>query len=347
MNKKKQIALKVIGVIGLLALLFTFLVPLPYYIEQPGTTEPLAKMVKVDGVKDKNSGSFNLTTVGIRRATTLALIFSRFDKYEEILSQKDLMGTQTSAEYNQMQEYYMESAENAAIYMGLKLADEKPTVKYKGVYVMSIDKNSAFADKLNIGDTVSGVNNKEFSSSAELMKYIQSQKVNDIVTVNYIRDDKKQTATGKLMKLSTGKAGIGITLVDHSEVTGNKKVDIDAGSIGGPSAGLMFTLETYEQLTGKNLRNGRKIAGTGTMDTTGTVGRIGGIDKKIVTASRNNCEIFFAPDDEITSEMKKADPNIKTNYEEAVAAGRDIKTKMKIVPVKTVEDAIKYLETHK
>ncbi|MGV3466829.1 MAG: hypothetical protein ACO1OT_16255, partial [Heyndrickxia sp.] len=51
-----------------------------------------------------------------------------------------------------------------------------------------------------------------------------------------------------------------------------------------------------------------------------------------------------APDDEITSEMKKAVPNIKSNYQEALAAAKDIRTKMKIVPVKSFDDALSYLE---
>ncbi len=118
---------------------------------------------------------------------------------------------------------------------------------------------------------------------------------------------------------------------------------VEAGK-GTPSAGLMFTLQTYEQLSHKDLRKGHEIAGTGTMNSQGIVGRIGGIDKKVVTASENGAEIFFAPDDEITSEMKKVEPKIKSNYQEAQEAAKKIGTKMKIVPVKTVQDALNYLE---
>ena len=140
------------------------------------------------------------------------------------------------------------------------------------------------------------------------------------------------------------KAGIGIGLTDHTEIDSSIPVSIEAGDIGGPSAGLMFTLQTYEQLSHKDLRKGHEIAGTGTMNSQGIVGRIGGIDKKVVTASENGAEIFFAPDDEITSEMKKVEPKIKSNYQEAQEAAKKIGTKMKIVPVKTVQDALNYLE---
>jgi PDZ domain-containing protein len=107
---------------------------------------------------------------------------------------------------------------------------------------------------------------------------------------------------------------------------------------------MMFTLEIYSQLTGQDLTKGREIAGTGTIEKDGKIGRIGGIDKKIATASRNGAQIFLAPDDEVTPEMKKVEPGVKSNYQEALAAAKKLNTKMKIVPVKTVQDAIDYLK---
>ena len=107
---------------------------------------------------------------------------------------------------------------------------------------------------------------------------------------------------------------MGIGLVDDREIISDPKVKIKTESIGGPSAGLMFSLEIYNQLTKNDLTKGHSIAGTGTIDPDGTVGRIGGIDKKVVAADNEGAEIFFAPDDEITPEMKKAYPNIQSNY---------------------------------
>ncbi len=114
--------------------------------------------------------------------------------------------------------------------------------------------------------------------------------------------------------------------------------------IGGPSAGLMFTLEILNQLLDENLTKGYAIAGTGEMLIDGSVGRIGGIDYKVIAADRDGIEIFFAPDDEITAQMKAKYPELESNYTTAVKTAKDIGTKMKIVPVKTVDDAIAYLK---
>ena len=107
-------------------------------------------------------------------------------------------------------------------------------------------------------------------------------------------DGSNHEATGKYIKLSNGKIGIGIGLVDHTQVVTDPKVKIDAGSIGGPSAGMMFTLEIYSQITGKDLRQGREIAGTGTINEDGSIGQIGGVDKKLLQQVMRAQKFSFA-----------------------------------------------------
>src|SRR5699024_11578609 len=75
-------------------------------------------------------------------------------------------------------------------------------------------------------------------------------------------------------------------------------VNIKSGDIGGPSAGLMFSLEIYNQLTEKDITKGYNIAGTGAIDSDGNVERIGSIDKKVVAADEEGVEIFFAPNEQ-------------------------------------------------
>ena len=351
MNKKHEEKLSIksmfpFAVVILLIIVMIF--PIPYYIEGPGSTENLKDFVTVNNKQDTQSGAFYLTTVGIRKATLASALKAKFSDFQELISKEELMGTSTNSEYERIQQYYMDSSKNAAIEQALKLADVPYKMNFKGVYVLAIEDNSSFKGKISVGDTVTGIDGKTFKSSEEFVSYVKKQKVGQEVTVSYTQDGKAKEATGKLIELSTDKkAGIGIGLTDHTEIDSSIPIEIDAGDIGGPSAGLMFTLETYEQLTQKGIRKGHKIAGTGTINSKGVVGRIGGIDKKVVTASENKTEIFFAPDDEITKEMKKADPTIKTNYEEAQAAAKKIGTKMKIVPVKNVQDALDYLETLK
>ena len=234
-----------------------------------------------------------------------------------------------------------------AKYQGLKTAGKDISMKYLGVYVLQVAKDSTFKGILNIADTVTGVNDKTFDSSEELVKYVNSQKLGDKVKVTYQEDGQEKSATGKIIKLENGKNGIGISLIDRTEVTSNIPIQFTTEGIGGPSAGLMFSLSIYTQLADPTLRDGRVIAGTGTINRDGEVGDIGGIDKKVVSAAKSGASIFFAPNNPVTKEMKKIDPKAKTNYETAVEAAKKIKTDMKIVPVKTLQDAIDYLKNNK
>ena len=127
--------------------------------------------------------------------------------------------------------------------------------------------------------------------------------------------------------------------MDRTRVVTKPEVKINSGDIGGPSAGLMFTLECYQLFTRKNLSPNQKIAGTGTIDSNGKVGMIGGVDKKVIAASRQGMKVFFAPTDR-PSGVKKGE----TNYAEAVRTAKKIHTRMKIVPVARFEDALNYLE---
>jgi Lon-like protease len=140
------------------------------------------------------------------------------------------------------------------------------------------------------------------------------------------------------------RAGLGISFAEDKEITTTPEVNIKADDIGGPSAGLMFTLEILNQLMDEDLTKGYNVAGTGTMEETGEVGRIGGIDLKVIAAHEADIEIFFAPDDEVPEEVLKNNPSLRSNYLEAKEMAEKIGTKMKIVPVKTVDDALAYLE---
>lgn len=340
-HRKGYIAAFIVIILVLLAAI----VPLPYYIEMPGSAEELTDVVTVDGKKDEHKGAFMLTTVGVRQATAVQLVAAKFSDFDEILTKEEMFGTATDDAYNRMQENYMTSSQNTAMQVALDLADIPYTMEYQGIYVMDVTKESQFLNKLEVGDIVTSVNGQTFKSTDDFMSYVSSLKVGDTAKVVYKRDGKENSASGKLIKLSTGKTGIGISLTDNTAINPSVKIKFSTEGIGGPSAGLMFTLETYGLLSNQDLRKGHMIAGTGTMSSDGTVGRIGGIDKKIVAATKEKAEIFFAPDDVITAEMLKYYPDMKSNYEEALAAAKKIDSKMKIVPVKTVQDALDYLKT--
>ena len=314
--------------------------PTNYYLEMPGEAFQVSQFIR-SGKKAPNN--YYLVTVSEtqRPASVLRYLLSYTRKYETRISKEDLLGDATSSQYEELQNWYMETSQQNAIYYAAKKAGLKPKLNYEGVYVMQVQKHSSFKKKLQIGDTVLGANGHRFKSTEEMLSYFQKKKIGSKVKINVLRNKKPLTFSGKIVKVEgTNKPGIGIQLVEHVKVTTKPELKIDAGAIGGPSAGLMFTLTSYETFTQQDLAKGHKIAGTGTISPKGKVGAIGGVDKKVVAADRAGAEVFFAPTD--TSQLEKAD----SNYQVAKRTAKQIKTKMKIVPVGTFEDALHYLQKH-
>lgn len=335
-----------IGVVALVVLAFIMLFPLNSYIESPGTADDLKSYVSVNNKRDKQSGSFMITSVYLQRARPATYLWALANPHASIEKEDDITGGVSDATYEKVQNFYMKSAINESIATAYKAAGQEYTKKYLGIYVLQITKNSKFKHDIKVGDTVTKVNGHQFDTATGYQKYIGKQKVGTKVTVTYLHNGKEKTSTQPLIKLTTTRSGIGIVLTDNVKVTTKIPVDVEPGQLGGPSGGLMFSLQIYEQLTGQNLRHGQKIAGTGTINPDGSVGEIGGIDKKVIAAKKSGAKIFFAPYVKPTKALLKYEEQHKTNYQLAKATAKKYAPNMKVVPVKTFDDAIKYLQNN-
>lgn len=334
MRKKIYIsALLIIAIVLIGGLFYT----LPFYVTKPGMAKELHPIIKVeDGYKEK--GNFMLTTVRMGRATIYSYLEAKIKKYEELYPVEQVLDkTETDEEYNAKQLYLMAQSKLNAIDVAYRKAGLPVNYKYKGIYVVDVVPGMPADGKLQAGDRIFKVDGHQFPSSEKFIAYVGEKNKGDQVTLTFIRD--KKTKTAKLnvqqLKKQPNRVGIGIYLVDDKEVKVDPPVEVKTDEIGGPSAGLMFSLEIYNQLTKEDLTKGYQIAGTGTIDVDGTVGPIGGIEQKIVAADKAGAEIFFAPNEKGAKD---------SNYRAAVKTAKDIKTKMKIVPVDTFDDAVAYLE---
>jgi len=336
-----------VTVILALAVLLFFLWPLPKYIEGPGEADNLKSFVTVAQHPDKHKGKYMITSVALAQARPVSYLYAKFNPYYSIESVASVTGGESNATYDKVQNFYMKSAINESIYTAYRAAHKTVKRHYLGIYVLSVDRRSPFAQALKVGDTVTEVNGHHFNSMTGYQRYIQRQKVGQRATITYQRNGKTHHVTAKLMRLPTKKAGIGITLTDNVKVSARPKVQVNPGNIGGPSGGLMFSLQIYTQVTGQDLRHGRKIAGTGTVDGDGNVGEIGGIDKKIIAAKRAGATVFFAPYVKPTKLLLKYEEQHQTNYQLAKATAKKYAPNMKVVPVKSFDDAVHYLRTHR
>lgn len=334
----------------LIAMLFIgFFLPIPYYVSFPGGTYPISAVLEVEGdYRVSGEGEYDYVAVSIAQATPIGLISAWLNPHYDVESMEETLGDVEDMEtYEKLSELDMLSSQKEAIYQAMVLAGEEATIDFQGVYVMSLHEDSTFKNILSLGDTVNGVNGKTFSNSSELIDYVGSLELGSDVTVQYETEGQAKEGQGQIITLDNGRNGIGITLTDHVEISSSKEVEFSIDGVGGPSAGLMFTLAIYDQLTEEDLLNGRHISGTGTIESDGSVGEIGGIDKKVISADEAGVSIFFVPDNPLTDEEKEAYPDALSNADEAKQTAKEIGTDMKIVPVKTAQEAIDYLRETK
>ncbi|MGF9965628.1 SepM family pheromone-processing serine protease [Bacillus rhizoplanae] len=323
--------------IGVIVAMLVVFVPLPYYITKPGMAEKLEPYVQVEG-GNKEKGDFMLVTVSMGRANVVNFLSAKFNKYAEILKTEEILQKgESDEEYQFRQVYAMKDSQDAAIYNAYKRANSPVSFENQGVIVAGIADGMPAAEKLKLGDRIVAVDGQPFQTAEQFIAYMKTKKQNDEVNIKYVRDkdEKEDKFVLKPIPEDKSRAGIGVSIITDKKLTVSPNVKIDAHKIGGPSAGLMFTLEIYNQLVKEDITKGHEIAGTGTINEKGEIGPIGGISQKVVAANNAGAEVFFAPNE-------KGAKN--SNYKEAVKTAKDINTKMKIIPVDTLDDALAYLD---
>jgi len=329
--------------IFIVILLFVF-TPLPYYVTRPGSAVVLQPIIQVEGGVKDEKGSFMLTTVRMGEANLFWYLYAKVSPDVDLLD-KDLVVPpgETGEDFTQRELTVMKNSQQTAEAVAFKRAGYKVRTENTGVLVMGTIPNMPARGVLKIGDVITEISGKKIRTVKELLSLLDKKKAGEKVEVVFQRDGKAMKTTLRLSALpdpdggKSSRVGFGIRPENKQVIEVPKKVTIQSEKIGGPSAGLMFTLEIYDQLNKQiDLTRGYRVAGTGTIDTDGSVGRIGGINHKIIAADEAGAEIFFAPND------TEGDVS---NFEEAAATAKRIGSKMLVIPVNSVDDAITYLKS--
>lgn len=194
------------------------------------------------------------------------------------------------------------------------------------VIVTDVEEGVPAEGKIEPGDVVRSVNGQQINGFEDFEPALEGQEVGDTVSLTVDREGSTRELQVELAEREEepGEPMIGITLRPVTEPP--FPIEIRAGDVGGPSAGLMHTLAIIDNLTEGELTKGRVIAGTGTIDFDGTVGSIGGIRQKVVAAEAAGADYLLVPEG---------------NYETALTAERET---IEIVPVATLDEAIAFLE---
>jgi Lon-like protease len=305
-------------------------VPLPFfYVYLPGPVRDVERLVEVPGEDTYSSeGELYLTTVSVDTSpTVLELLQAAGDSTKAVVVAQEVTGGRSLNELERMQKAEMKVSKRRAEEVALtELGFGHP--EGDGARVLSTVEGSPARGVLQRGDVITSVNGEEVKTTCDVGRAVDETPIGEEVTLGVRRDGESRT-----LELATERnpldeqgAFIGIAMEDiHYRFETGVDVEFKTGRIAGPSAGLMFTLALYDQLTPDDLTRGRSIAGTGTIDCGGGVGPIGGVEQKVAGAEARGAEIFLSP---------------TANAENARSAAHDIR----VVSISTFEQAVEYLE---
>ncbi|MCG0237928.1 MAG: PDZ domain-containing protein [Firmicutes bacterium] len=322
------VAAGLVAVAGVLG----WFIPTPYVVTAPGTAYDAAGMVRVPGAVDpEHPGRFLVLTVTSRQANLYWYLYGRLYPWRVRLQPLD----EALGAYPDYQQYEADAAALMAesrLYAAaaaLRLLGYPVRVEPRGARVVALTTDSPSGGLLQPGDRIVAVAGQPVPGVRELMAALRQHPPGQPLPVTVERGGGRLERTVPTGRHRSGEgAALGILVRDAFAVELPLAVEVEPGGITGPSAGLIFSLEIVEQLTGEPLAGDLRVAGTGAVDPEGRVGPVGGVPQKVYTAEAAGARVLFVP---------------RENYAEA----RAVATRVEVVAVGSVEEAVAWLRAHR
>ncbi len=270
--KNKRI---VIFVIAMALVVFLSTYQLDAYVTRPGAAYELSPLVEVVGGDEDDEGTLSLMTVSMLTATPALYVWAKIQGGYKVVPPEQVRSPHESdEEYNVRQLKLMSDSQVNALQIAFEQAELPYEISNNGVFVLNVLTGGAADGILAPGDRVLEVDGNNFTEMQEFIEYLSGREDGETVEVLYERKDREISTDIKLAPLPTDpeRVGLGISFVEDKSIETTPKVEIDSDTIGGPSAGLMFTLEILNQLVDEDITKGYDVAGTGTMESDGSVG---------------------------------------------------------------------------
>lgn len=199
---------------------------------------------------------------------------------------------------------------------------QDPDGEGNGAYLDQIIEGGASEGLLESGDRIIGFEGLAISSFDELLPPLVDRRSGETVQIEVLRGDEVLSFDIDLGVRALERAGIFNADTQFRDADLPFDVGFTTEDVGGPSAGLAFTLTVLDVLTEGDLTGGANIVVTGSIDRVGNVGRVGGLHQKAFAALDDDADIFIVPEG---------------NFEAARSA---VSEDLRIEPVNTLEDAL-------
>lgn len=295
-----------------------FFTPTPYVLHAPGPAHKVRPMISITDAKLYSStGEFLLTTVLEEPATVMYCLYGWLDPEADLTTGSgNALQAQSPGPGNQM-----EWSQYLATRVALQSLGYEVRGRCVGLRVLDLLPDSPNLEQLKIGDILTEADGQALDSTARLQEITGYSSLQTGLPIRLKRD-------GQVLELELslyrpdGHTRIGV-IMRPEFADQNLPVDVsfrDDGTVGA-SGGLVFALDIYDQMTSKDLTQGRRIAATGVMEADGILRPVQGIKYKLIGAERAEANLFLIPRD---------------NWDEV----KNTPTRVKIVPVSSFQEAL-------
>ena len=315
----------------------------PYAIV-PADAEGVAGRLTLSGVTRYSAdGVLRFVTIREPQLSLLSWLMFRNDNDIHLLTYEDIYGNGTPQQQTIRGRRQMVSAKQAAEYVALTKLGFPIELKPGNIVIDQIVCLKANADGtaceqeapsgkvLKADDEIVSLDGTPVKVLDDLRSVLERHKAGDMVDAEYKRPGVTGVQKGSIELIAAPddptKVIVGFYPFDTTEVGDPPfKVSIDTNGIGGPSAGLAFTLTLIDELTPGELTGGKQVAVTGTIDTDGKVGAIGGLPQKASAVKQTGTKYFLVPAAQSDAEI--------------AAARAVVGDKVQIIPVATIDEAL-------
>jgi PDZ domain-containing protein len=286
-----------VGVLALVALVFALnFYKLPVVALSPGPMEDVLVRIKVQGPRVYDSkGKLYLTSVGVDdNVRFYEALLDLANRDVQLLPRAQVFPEDDSTdEIDKENVALMDMSKETAKVVALR--ELGYDIEPSGVEVTQIVSGAPADGKLETGDRIVEVDHRAVTSTDQVRKAITGHRVGERVAFR-VKRGKASKEVSVLVQAADNQPRVGVVLRDLFPDL-PVRVTIETENIGGPSAGLMFTLSIIDRLTSVDLTAGRRIAGTGEIALDGSVLPVGGVAEKLIAVRRHGVTIFLIPAD--------------------------------------------------
>jgi PDZ domain-containing protein len=278
-----------------------WLTPSGQYLLLPDKAQPVEPLVKIADEDTANGGGeagIYMVDILVRKANLLERMFPGLNEGATLVPARAINPEGVSEEQRrQSNRLEMTRSQQIAAAVALEALGYEVDIETSGAEIsLTLPDSPASAAGLRPGDVIVEAQGRKVETPADLREAFATVEPGETVTLEVRRSGgiKEHTLTTRPSGEDASRAIIGVQVQQAATIDLPIEIDIDAGAIGGPSAGLAFALDIVDEL-GRDVDQGRRIVVTGELTIDGKVEPIGGIKQKVIGAIHAGADIFVVP----------------------------------------------------